>query len=54
MSWVTGMYKRLSLQIVSHLLEKLKAIAIERKMSINALISEMAWDFVEKWNEKFR
>lgn len=48
------MYKRLSLQIVSHLLDKLKAIAIKKEISINALICQMAWDFVEQWKEKFR
>lgn len=47
------MYKRLSIRIVSALSEKLNDIAKERGLSMNALISEMAWNFVEDWKVKY-
>ncbi len=43
------MHKRISIRLVPDLSEKLKAIAKARGLSINSLISEMAWDFVETW-----
>lgn len=46
------MYKRISLRIVAELSEDLKNIAKKRGLSINSLISEMAWDFVEDWKLK--
>lgn len=46
------MYKRISLRIVAELSEDLKNIAKKRGLSINSLVSEMAWDFVEAWKLK--
>lgn len=46
------MHKRISLRIVDDLAKKLSAIAQSRGLSINSLISEMAWNFVEDWNNK--
>lgn len=43
------MYKRISIRLVYALSEELKTIAKARGLSINSLISEMAWDFVETW-----
>lgn len=43
------MYKRISIRLVLALSEELKSIAKKRGLSINALISEIAWDFVEAW-----
>jgi len=43
------MYKRISIRLVCTLSEELKAIAKNRGLSVNSLISEMAWDFVEAW-----
>lgn len=47
------MYKRLSVRIVSELSVVLNIIAKKRGLSINSLISEMAWDFVEDWKLKY-
>lgn len=47
------MYKRISIRIVAGLSEDLKVIAKNRGLSINALISEMAWNFVENWKTKY-
>lgn len=46
------MYKRISIRLVSDLSEDLNVIAKKRGLSVNSLISEMAWDFVEDWNLK--
>lgn len=46
------MYKRISIRLVYSLSEELKAIAKERGLSVNSLISEMAWNFVEAWKER--
>lgn len=46
------MYKRISIRLVSELSSDLKAIAQKRGLSINALVSEMAWDFVEEWKKR--
>ena len=46
------MYKRISIRLVSELSSDLKAIAQKRGLSINALVSEMAWDFVEGWKKR--
>lgn len=46
------MYKRLSIRIVSELSGALAIIAKKRGLSINSLISEIAWDFVEDWKLK--
>lgn len=48
------MYKRLTIRIVNELSTYLSAIAKKRGLSINSLISEMAWDFVEDWKIKHR
>ena len=45
------MHKRISLRLVSELADKLKEMAKERGLSVNALISEMAWSFVETWKK---
>lgn len=47
------MYKRISIRIVDVLAEDLNAIAKKRGLSVNALISEMAWSFVEDWKIKY-
>lgn len=47
------MYKRLSIRLVSDLSDDLSNIAKKRGLSINALISEMAWEFVENWKSKY-
>lgn len=47
------MYKRLSIRLVSDLSNDLSSIAQKRGLSINALISEMAWEFVENWKTKY-
>lgn len=47
------MYKRISIRIVPDLSENLKVIAQKRGLSVNSLISEMAWDFVEDWKIKY-
>lgn len=52
------MYKRISVRLVSVLLEELKLIAKERGLSLNALISEMSCNFIdmckkqENWDGK--
>lgn len=43
------MYKRISLRLVEELSRKLAEIARKRGLSVNALVSEMAWDFVNEW-----
>lgn len=48
------MYKRISIRIVSNLSKELNVIAKKRGLSVNALISEMAWDFVECWKVKHK
>ncbi len=48
------MYKRLSIRIVSDLFENLKGIAQKRGLSVNSLITEIAWGFVEDWKTKYK
>lgn len=48
------MYKRMSIRLVTSLSEDLKAIAQKRGLSLNTLISEIAWDFVEAWKTKYK
>lgn len=48
------MYKRISIRLVQELSEDLSIIAQKRGLSINSLISEMAWEFVESWKEKYK
>lgn len=45
------MFKRISIRLVNDLASDLYAIAKKRGLSVNALISEMAWDFVESWKK---
>nr|DAF27466.1 MAG TPA: hypothetical protein [Caudoviricetes sp.]DAM81755.1 MAG TPA: hypothetical protein [Caudoviricetes sp.] len=45
------MNKRISIRLVYKLYEKLKFIAKDKGLSLNSLIIEVAWDFVNKWNE---
>ena len=47
------MYKRLTIRIVTDLSDDLNSIAKKRGFSINSLISEMAWAFVEDWKKKY-
>lgn len=47
------MYKRLSIRLVRELSDNLLIIAQKRGLSINALISEIAWEFVEDWKAKY-
>lgn len=49
----TKLYKRITIRIVPDLSENLKVIAQKRGLSVNSLISEMAWDFVEDWKIKY-
>ena len=44
------MHKRLSIRLVNELAASLDVIARKRGLSVNSLISEMAWDFVDSWN----
>lgn len=46
------MFQRISIRLVETLSEELKLIAKKRGLSVNSLISEMAWDFVETWKAK--
>lgn len=46
------MAKRMTIRMVNSLAEQIQSIAEKRGISINALITEMAWDFVEQWNSK--
>lgn len=45
-------YKRVSVRFVDDLARNLKAIAKKRGLSMNALISEITWDFVDEWNKR--
>ncbi len=47
------MYKRMSIRIVEDLAKDLNEIAKKRGLSVNSLISEMAWAFVEDWKNKY-
>lgn len=48
------MYKRMSIRLVDTLSKELSAIAKKRGLSVNSLISEMAWDFIEQWKNKYK
>lgn len=43
-------HKRISVRLVEELAVELISIAQQRGLSVNALISEIAWNFVEKWD----
>lgn len=45
------MYKRISIRLIAALADDLKNIAKSRGLSVNSLISEMAWDFVDAWKK---
>lgn len=47
-------YKRMSIRLVDTLSKELSAIAKKRGLSVNSLISEMAWDFIEQWKNKYK
>ena len=49
-----NMYKRISIRLIAVLADDLKTIAKSRGLSVNSLISEMAWDFVDAWKEARR
>lgn len=42
-------YKRMTVRIVRKLSLHLSEIAKSRGLSVNSLISEMMWNFVENW-----
>jgi hypothetical protein len=46
------MYKRISVRFVNDLATALIEISKKRGLSVNSLISEMAWAFVEDWKAK--
>lgn len=48
------MNKRISIRLVASLADELYEIAKAKGLSVNSLISEMVWDFVEVWKEKYR
>lgn len=48
------MYKRISVRLVTSLSEDLRAIAKERGLSLNALISDIVWDFVGAWKARYK
>ena len=43
----------MSIRIVEDLAKDLNEIAKKRGLSVNSLISEMAWAFVEDWKNKY-
>lgn len=43
---------RLSLRIVEELNTKMKEIAKDKGLSLNALIVQMCWQFVEEWESR--
>lgn len=45
------MAKRMTIRLVDELAFAVSSIAKKRGISSNALISEMAWCFVEKWKK---
>ena len=48
------MYKRISIRFVPALSEELNLIAKKRGVSINSLITEIAWSFVKEWKDKYK
>lgn len=44
--------KRMTIRLVDELNTVILKIAKKRGISVNALIAEMAWEFVEEWREK--
>ena len=48
------MNKRLTIRLVNELAVYLEEIAKKKGLSINSLISEMAWEFVEDWKCNYK
>ena len=46
------MHKRMTIRLVDELAESLQESAKKRGLSVNALITEMAWDFVDSWQSQ--
>lgn len=44
--------KRMTIRLVDNLAKDLTNMSETRGISMNALITEMAWEFVSKWEEK--
>ena len=42
---------RITIRLVDTLGTKLKSMAQEKGISMNALIVQMCWDFINKWGE---
>ena len=47
------MYKRISLRLTDELAEEVKAIAKKRGLSVNALVAEMTWNFIQEWKRLY-
>lgn len=47
------MKKKMTIRVVAALAENLESIAKSRRMSVNSLITEIAWDFVEDWKNRY-
>ena len=45
------MIKRLSIRLVPKLNEQLKSIALERGSSMNGLISQILWEFIDEYSK---
>lgn len=43
------LYKRLSIRLSPKLNENLKKLALERGSSMNGIISQILWEFIEKY-----
>ena len=48
-----AMYKRISLRLTDELAEEVKAIAKKRGLSVNALVAEMTWNFIQEWKRLY-
>lgn len=48
------MNKRLSIRLVKQLADKLKEMSVERGTSMNSLISQILWDFIENYYKEIR
>ena len=46
------MSKRMSIRFVDSLAKDINTIAKKRGLSVNSLVSEIAWGFVEEWKTK--
>lgn len=43
--------KRLTLRLVTEVASKLESIAKEKGLSVNALVTTMAWEFIESYQK---